>query len=148
GIISDPRRFTPTYTKPLVRTAEGERELDRIDIKNRRPLAVDIESTVIERLTQALRASSVNAVIVADQVQERNCGVVTDRVREAIGALAMEYREVVLLADSRERIGEFRNIILKPNRSEAAHALVSGSLNTIEQCEIAGRSLARIAGRE
>lgn len=61
----------------------------------------------------------VDAVIIADQVQERNCGVITDQVREMIAAMARKHPRVVFFADSRERIGAFRDIMIKPNRFEA-----------------------------
>jgi len=65
----------------------------------------------------------VDAVIVADQVQERNCGVITDQVREEIGQLALHYPDKVFAADSRQRIGLFRHVIIKPNRREAILAV-------------------------
>src|SRR5881628_2544404 len=35
ALIRSPRRCTPTYTKPMVAEQAGERELERLDIKNR-----------------------------------------------------------------------------------------------------------------
>jgi len=120
--------FTPTYTKPMVREPDGhEHEIQRLDIKNRSPLPSDAEEQVIARL-RAL-APKVDAVIVADQVQERNClpdllpGVITDRVRDEIGRLALRYPAKIFAADSRERIGLFRHVIIKPNRREATLAV-------------------------
>src|SRR5205814_583978 len=47
------------------------REIERLDIKNRDPLAEELEAEVLERLRQMV--SRVDGVIVADQVPERNC---------------------------------------------------------------------------
>ncbi len=87
-IIRTGERFTPTYIKPMViekNVAGGEtsrREINRIDIKNRTATPVRIENAVIEKL-QAL-SGEVDAVVVMDQVTERNCGVITDNVRKAL----------------------------------------------------------------
>jgi len=120
--------FTPTYTKPMVREPNGrEHEIQRLDIKNRSSLPSDAEEQVIAHLRTLV--PKVDAVVVADQVQERNClpdllpGVITDRVRDEIGRLALRYPGKVFAADSRERIGLFRHVIIKPNRREAILAV-------------------------
>ena len=118
-------RFTPTYVKPMVADAFGETELERLDIKNRAALSAELESTVIagmESLLSQKWAGGPTALIVADQVEERNCGVVTDSVRSAICELAARFPDVVMFADSRARVGEFRQVYVKPNKTEAARA--------------------------
>ena len=62
-------------------------------------------------------------MIIADQVQEADCGVITERVRDELSALAQAYPTVAFLADSRVRIGLFEDVILKPNAREAASAV-------------------------
>jgi len=115
-------RFTPTYIKPMMREPDGqEHEIQRLDIKNRSPLPAEVEEEVIARLRALV--PKVEAVVVADQVQERNCGIITDRVRDEIAALALIYPDKVFAADSRERIGLFRHVIIKPNRREATLAV-------------------------
>ncbi len=59
----------------------------------------------------------------ADQAPEEDCGAVTERVRDEISALAQAYPTVAFLADSRERIGLFRDVMLKPNAREAMAAI-------------------------
>ena len=121
-LIQRPDLFTPTYTKPMMREVEGrEHEINRLDIKNRSPLPAEVEEEIIARLRTLV--PKVDAVVVADQVQERNCGVITDRVREEIGRLALAYPDKVFAADSRERIGLFQHVIIKPNRREATLAV-------------------------
>ena len=40
ALVIRPDRFTPTYTKPMMREPDGAmHELNRLDIKNRTPLA-------------------------------------------------------------------------------------------------------------
>jgi rfaE bifunctional protein kinase chain/domain len=115
-------RFTPTYTKPMLREPDGRaRELNRLDIKSRTPLAADAEDQLIAHLRGLL--PRVHGVIIADQVQETDCGVITERMRDELSALAQAYPTVAFLADSRVRIGLFEDIILKPNAREAASAI-------------------------
>ncbi len=114
--------FTPTYTKPMLRESDGqEHEIQRLDIKNRSPLPTEVEDLIIGHLRALV--PQMDGVIVADQVQEANCGVITDRVRAEIGELALRYPGVVFAADSRARIGLFQHIIIKPNAREAILAV-------------------------
>ena len=54
-----------------------------------------------------------------DQVEARDCGAVTGPVRERLSELAVRHTQVHFWADSRRRIHEFRNVIIKPNEFEA-----------------------------
>ena len=115
-------RFTPTYTKPMLRERDGSsHELNRLDIKNRAPLPREAEDKLIAALRGLL--PRVHGVIIADQVPEPNCGVITERVRDELCALARVYPTVVFAADSRERIGLFEDVMLKPNEREATRAI-------------------------
>jgi bifunctional ADP-heptose synthase (sugar kinase/adenylyltransferase) len=122
----------------MLREADGTAaELNRLDIKSRAPLPAEVEDELIKRLRGLL--PRVHGVIVADQVPEANCGVVTERVREELMALARTYPTVVFTADSRERIGLFRDVILKPNGREVTRAIYpdhEGELDRagVEEC--------------
>jgi rfaE bifunctional protein kinase chain/domain len=149
GVVVRSDRMTPTYTKPMLSQPGGPaRELNRLDIKNRTAALADQDRQVIARL-EAL-VSRVAAVIVADQVTERNQGVITEAVRSHLALLADRYPQVIFFADSRSHIGLFRNVLAKPNRSELASALGSGSLvetTPLSEVQQAAQSLARITGR-
>lgn len=122
NVIVSADRMTPTYTKPMLSQPGGPaRELNRLDIKNRRPQSAELDRQVIERLDRLV--PHVDAVIVADQVSERNLGVVTDAVRDHLAALAERHLSCRMLADSRSHIGLFRNVIVKPNQHELAAAI-------------------------
>ncbi len=115
-------KMTPTYTKPMgFQPNQQPVEMNRFDIKNREPMGEALESQIIAHLNRC--ASHVDGIIVADQVQERNVGVITDRVREALVQLAQQQPDKLIWVDSRERIGEFRYMTIKPNRAEAYLAL-------------------------
>jgi rfaE bifunctional protein kinase chain/domain len=114
GIIQAPNRRTPTYTKPML----GKEELNRLDIKNRTPTPDAIQEHIIELLDEAW--PQLDALLVLDQVSEAGCGVVTARVREHLAKLGANEPEKFVMADSREQIGAFRNVCVKPNKAEAA----------------------------
>ena len=122
GLVIRTDRFTPTYMKPMLRVrGRVLRELNRLDIKNRGPLPREAEDQVIRALRGLL--PRVHGVIIADQAPEENCGVVTERVRDELSVLAQTYGEVAFVADSRERIGLYRDVLIKPNAREAVRAV-------------------------
>ncbi len=148
GVLQHPQRFTPTYTKPMVREVDGRvHEINRLDIKNRQPLEPEWEERVIALLRDFV--PEMDGVIVADQVEERNCGVVTDRVREEICRLAEQYPHKVFFADSRARIGEFHSLFIKPNQREAMRAFQPDWEGTCapEEAREVGVKLSRRTGR-
>ncbi len=112
GIIDAPGRRTPTYTKPML----GKDELNRLDIKNRTPTPDEVQNHVISLLYETW--PQLDALLVLDQVSEEDCGVVTKRVRDHLADLGAREPEKFVLVDSRARVGEFRNVCLKPNQEE------------------------------
>ena len=148
-LIQASDRFTSTYTKPMLREADGRaHEIQRLDIKNRIPMPVELEQQIIARLGHWI--DRVDGIVVADQVPERNCGVLTDQVRAALAELALSHPDKVIAVDSRMRIGEYAQAIVKPNGHEAAHAVYGDRApadvdrGTAEAC---GRELYRRNGR-
>jgi rfaE bifunctional protein kinase chain/domain len=143
-------RFTPTYTKPMLREADGEEhELNRLDIKNRAPLPEEAEEELLIKLRGLL--PQVHGVIIADQVPEEDCGVITEKVRNELMIAARMYPQVAFVADSRERIGLFRDVMLKPNAREVLSA-IGGSNPTAgdgdrSAVEAAGSALYRRTGQ-
>ena len=129
GLIESEERFTPTYIKPMVLGRDGESESNRVDIQNRTPTPRALEDRIIEYLGDM--APSLDGLVVLDQVSRRNTGVISDRVREAICDLAKVNPDMVILADSRERIGDFRHVIRKGNRTEVYRA--AQTLGTVEK---------------
>src|SRR4051812_43537260 len=65
-VYASPRRFTPTYAKPmLVEPDCPPRELNRIDIKNRTPLPEQEEQQVLDALAEVW--PTLDALAVLDQ---------------------------------------------------------------------------------
>jgi bifunctional ADP-heptose synthase (sugar kinase/adenylyltransferase) len=121
-MIQVPEWVTPTYLKPIHRGYEGvETEGPRFDIENKSAMDEAVETTVIDALRECIPL--VDGVIVGDQMPIENLGVVTNRVREELCKLALAFPEKIFFADSRTRIGAYRNVIVKPNRFEAKRAL-------------------------
>ncbi len=121
GLIVCPDLFTPTYNKPMMLELDGsEHELNRMDVKNRSPLQENVEDEIIKRLRELVPL--VQGVLIVDQVQEANCGVITDRVRAEIERLARGLPTKPFIADSRERAHLFQEVILKTNLAEALKA--------------------------
>lgn len=140
----DREYHTPTYTKPMLCEAgQPPRELNRLDMKNRKPLAEALEQKVLQALDELW--PKINALIVVDQVSEADCGVVTARVRDKLAELGHADPKKVILADSRERIGLFQAVWLKPNEAEcirAIHGDAEGEPPSMEFCatELMGRA--------
>jgi rfaE bifunctional protein kinase chain/domain len=140
NLVVTAERRTPTYTKPMLcEPGKPPRELNRLDIKNRQPLATSVEAKILELL--AARWDSLDLLLVLDQVSEAECGVVTVKVRERLAELGSRDARKMVVVDSRERIGLFHNVWLKPNERECLRAA-----QTTEVCD-AMKSLMERAGR-
>lgn len=145
ALFSCSARRTPTYTKPMLhQEGEAARELNRLDIKNRTPLSADAEAPVLEALDNLW--PRLDALLVLDQVSEADCGVITSRVRKKLSELAETQPNKMILADSRERIGLFRSVWLKPNQAECVRA-VGREFSGTESPETSATELARRTGR-
>jgi bifunctional ADP-heptose synthase (sugar kinase/adenylyltransferase) len=138
-------RRTPTYTKPMLHeSGRVPRELNRLDIKNRMRLSATAQIGVMDALTAVW--PRVNALVVLDQVSEIDCGIVTTAVRERLAGVGGSDPKKIILVDSREHIGEFRSVWLKPNEAEAIRAVpgVAAGPERARHCAI---ELARRVGR-
>jgi rfaE bifunctional protein kinase chain/domain len=110
-------RRTFTYCKPLVLTPDQPpRELNRLDSKNWSPTPAEVEDALIAAVRDL--AAEVNALVLLDQVDQANTGVVTQRVLAAVGDLGRERPELLILADSRRGLAGFPPIGFKMNAAE------------------------------
>lgn len=143
-VVSADRR-TPSYNKPMLNEAGAVRELNRLDIKNRTPTPDGVTADVIRRLEVAW--DTFDALLVLDQVSEAECGVVTTEVREKLAELGARDPAKFVLADSREQIGLFRNVCVKPNLSECLRSFLNRE--SYDALDVSGalQRAARLAGR-
>jgi sugar/nucleoside kinase (ribokinase family) len=60
-----------------------------------------------------------DALIIMDQVELPDCGVITAAMRDVLAEQAARHPQVLFWADSRRHIRQFRRIVTKPNQFEA-----------------------------
>lgn len=116
-VIRSGEVVTPVYLKPMFRCGGELVEGERLDVKNFRPTPDALQDALIRNLEAV--AEEVDAIILLDQLNEADFGVVTARVRAAAAELAARRPELLIFADSREFIHEFRNVTIKCNNHEA-----------------------------
>ncbi len=107
----------------------------------------DLESRIVDALRESV--PHVQGIIALDQVQEHNCGVITDRVREELARLGRSCPERIFFADSRTRIGEFRDVIVKCNREEAVREALPDPTGPVDRrhLETCARAFSKRTGR-
>lgn len=130
----DHRRYTPTYMKPRDIQISGlDGEHNRYDIKNRDSTEPWLEKRVLDSLEHLLQ--EIDALIIVDQVDMENSGVVTAAVRDFVANCALRYPNLIIWADSRRRIKAFHNITLKMNQFELVeqHNPIPGTSVPTEQ---------------
>lgn len=110
---------TFTYTK-LINAATDEEDRPRVDFINPRPIPPDVEHELAEHLRRV--APGYDVILVSDQAETDQGGVVTPRLREILAELAAKHPEKVFWVDSRMRSELFHNTVVKPNREEAEAA--------------------------
>jgi rfaE bifunctional protein kinase chain/domain len=117
--IKTVQRRTFTYCKPLIKTPQKPPvELNRLDIKNWTPTPALVQGLIIGRLESVV--SEVDAVIVMDQVDVPDTGVITQKVREALAGLTAAHPDLLVLADSRRSLRGFPPVTFKMNSAELA----------------------------
>ncbi|MDR2571012.1 MAG: PfkB family carbohydrate kinase [Oscillospiraceae bacterium] len=121
NLLTFPGRCTPTHTKPWITENGQTRELNRIDIKNWTTTPPELEEAVLDKLIKLIK--NLDALIILDHAAEDNCGIITDTMRESLAQVAKENQQCLIFADSRGRIGKFRNMIIKGNQFELCHAV-------------------------
>ena len=120
GLIEVPGYATPTYNKPMMREPDGqEHELNRMDVKPRASLPSKLEDILIDRLKNLINEA--DGMLVVDQAQGKNFGVVTDRVRDEIHRLVIANPYKTFVVDSRNYLGLFTSVIVKADLREVFH---------------------------
>jgi rfaE bifunctional protein kinase chain/domain len=116
-ILVSGKVVTNGYCKPLrIGISTLEYEDPRIDFANYEPLPKEEEGELVRLLRENARDADV--LCVSDQF---SFGCVTPLVRKEILSLARKGKKIVV--DSRERIGLFKGVTLKPNEVEGLRAV-------------------------
>lgn len=116
---STPERHTFSYSKPLViEPGKAPVELNRLDIKNWTVTPASLTRQLVDSVRSL--ASQVDAIILLDQVDLTDTGVVTGPMLEAIDAVQHQHPSLKIIADSRRSLADFPKVIFKMNSAELA----------------------------
>jgi rfaE bifunctional protein kinase chain/domain len=138
--VETDQRRTFTYCKPLiVEPSKAPRELNRLDSKNWSATPAAVQS----RLRAGLEAiaSEVDAVIVMDQVDVAETGVVSSNLLEGVARISKQRPELLLIADSRRGLRDYPPVTFKMNRAELA--ALTGAVKQLADVQAAASKLAR-----
>jgi rfaE bifunctional protein kinase chain/domain len=118
-VVRTSKMPTFTYTKLINSVTEVE-DQPRVDFVHADPMPAEVEQSLLEHLRGFWSAFDV--VIVSDQAETEKGGVVSPKVREAIGELARSEPGKVVWVDSRVRAEHFRHVTIKANSDEVVDA--------------------------
>lgn len=114
-------RFTPTYTKPMMKEVDAQiGELNRIDVINRTPNPTALNQALLKNLTDVL--SAYEGILVLEQVKNDNFGTLSPLLRKHLSELTVQYPNKVIIVDSRSFSDKYQGLSLKMNLSEAVKA--------------------------
>lgn len=137
-----PERRTFTYTKPLIIAPnQPPRELNRLDCKNWTPTPPRLQKRLIEAL--GALAPKVDAIILLEQVDLPETGVVTRRLLQAVGATKKQRPDLLVMADSRRSLQGYPHVCLKMNRAELSRLAGQKELVPLDEVGPAAAALAK-----
>ena len=144
--VTSADRRTFTYCKPLViEVGRPPVELNRLDSKNWTPTPLTLEARLIDGLHAA--ADGADAVIVLEQVDRADTGVVTHGLLSALGALAKARPALPILADSRRGLSDWPGVSFKMNAAELAALLGRKGTPEFDEIRSTASELATRHGR-
>ena len=122
-------RRTPVYCKPMViEPGQPPRELNRLDSKNWTPTPDDLQHELAAGSWRL--ADRVDALLLLDQVDLPETGVVTGPVKQRRACGARENPDLIVLADSRRGLRDFPPLGFKMNAAELARMTGSIAVGT------------------
>lgn len=140
--VTTPLRRTFVYCKPLVlEPGQPPRELNRLDSKNWTETPAELQRDLASRV--AALAGRVDAMILMDQVDIAETGVVSGPVADAARTAVVGRPDLLVLADSRRGVQHFPPLGFKMNAAELAK--LSGSAT--ESLEAVQAQAAELATR-
>src|SRR5262245_48087105 len=140
------QRRTFTYCKPLViEPGKSPRELNRLDSKNWSPTPREVRHKLIDLAASAARDS--DGMIVMDQVDVAETGVVTSDFLEALPRIAEASPNLLILADSRRGLRGFNKVSLKMNCTELSSLADSSASLDLTDVNRMASDLSRRQGR-
>ena len=139
--LRTPERRTFTYCKPLVlEPGRAPRELSRLDSKNWSPTPAPVRRALNDAFEMV--AARAHALILMDQVDVAETGVVTEDLLKAVNLQATARPEILMLADSRRSLKNWPPVAFKMNERELA-ALTDKTFSELSAVLAATSALAR-----
>ena len=139
SILVEPNRITNTYIKPLRKGyTDVVYEDPRLDFGNYTPLPAEAE----ERLLATLDSLQCDLLCVCDQLP---FGCITNAIRDKICQLGRD--GMTIMVDSRDRIGQYRHVIVKPNELEASRALGMDGPCDMDKLQLMAVHLSKLTNR-
>ena len=143
--VETPERRTFTYCKPLVvEVGKPPVELNRLDSKNWSPTPELVQTRLAQAVTEL--ASKVDSIILLDQVDVAETGVITPSLLDAVGAVAKARPGLLIIADSRRGLRGFPPLSYKMNRAELAALTGTGPAATPDEVKATAATLAHMLG--
>jgi rfaE bifunctional protein kinase chain/domain len=128
--IESADRFTPTYTKPMMREVDGANlELNRIDLINRTPNPEALNEALAGSVHQALE--DYDGLLVVEQVRLDGYGTLSPTVRRALAKAAAAHPDKPIIVDSRHFAAIYSDVGLKLNLAEAVRAVENMTVHDI-----------------
>ena len=145
--VSTPERRTFTYCKPLVvEPNKPPVELNRFDFKNWTHTPGVVEGELIDRIRNVI--PHIDALIILDQVDIHDTGVVTRKVLEAVAEVVRSHPDLLIIADSRRSLRGYPAVCLKMNRAELAALTNSDGSLGLDAIKERAAALAASNGRQ
>ena len=145
-LVRTEQRRTFTYCKPLIITpGQPPVELNRLDFKNWTPTPSSLQEELRKRLEDAAR--SVDAIIVLEQVDIPETGVVTKSVLEGLKRLVEDKPQLLVVSDSRRGLQGYPPVTLKMNAAELKTLAGTTNLEGLDRIKDTAANLARVQGR-
>jgi rfaE bifunctional protein kinase chain/domain len=143
--LTSPERRTPVYCKPLVLEEGAEpRELNRFDSKNWTGTPSALQKELAERVAEL--AGEVDALLLMDQVDLPDTGVVTSSLRATTLTARRRHPSLIVLADSRRGLSHYPPLGFKMNGAELARMFETDD-RELESVQRAAQSLAERNGQ-
>ena len=147
--LQTPERRTFTYCKPLV-LAPGQppRELNRLDSKNWSPTPEAVRQALSDSFQAVTNGTdAADAIILMDQVDLADTGVVTADLLESVRIKATAHPDLLIIGDSRRSLTGWPPVCLKMNHAELAALTGTERSATLTLAMNAASQLARSHGR-
>jgi rfaE bifunctional protein kinase chain/domain len=145
--LQTPERRTFTYCKPLlIEPGKPPIELNRLDSKNWTPTP----ASVSENIADAVRKLSdeIDLIILLDQVDVPETGVITVSVLAAINSLTKAKPKLLMIADSRRGLKGYPPVCFKMNQAELKALTGFTSEPALATLKDTAATLSRAQGRQ